>query len=110
MCMSVLLHSVVALKTVAPLLYSKTEHDAERTGNLVAGCVSLAGVTEPGACQCFVGYTGPACTTCAHDYFRASDGQCVLYPGTVVSCSDGIRNGNEVGLVYCLISSNWPLR
>ena len=54
-------------------------------------------------CFCFIGYRGANCSSCA-DNFRLlqSDGggavNCAMLPGVTVSCSDGVRNGNEEGV------------
>jgi hypothetical protein len=62
------------------------------------------GTAGQGLCQCFAGYIGPECETCASDHVRlpvaslagAVLEQCVALPGAAVSCSDGLWNGNEV--------------
>jgi hypothetical protein len=50
-----------------------------------------------GYCDCYVGYSGSACQLCARNFTRVK-GACVFLPGAMVSCSDGVRNGNEVGM------------
>ena len=50
-----------------------------------------------GTCRCFAGYQGDDCGTCADRYVRVG-GLCVFLPGAMVTCSDGVRNGNEEGV------------
>ncbi len=50
-----------------------------------------------GVCSCFAGYVGDDCATCAADYVSVG-GQCIFLPGASISCSDGVRNGNEEGV------------
>ncbi len=59
-------------------------------------CLGLAGY-----CSCFTGYVGAACASCASEYVLISQGlsrSCVFLPGAKVTCSDGVRNGNEDGV------------
>jgi hypothetical protein len=53
--------------------------------------------TGTGVCLCFLGYTGPACTDC-DPRSLAAGGACLPAPGALVSCADGVRNGNEAGV------------
>ena len=72
-------------------------------------------LTGVGACWCFDGYTGDACDSCASPYVRVpgpghplsagndSDSaggpaSCVLLPGRLSTCSNGVRDGREVGV------------
>ena len=50
-----------------------------------------------GACSCFSGYSGDACAACDRGYQRVQ-ASCVFLPGALVSCGDGVRNGNEEGV------------
>lgn len=59
-------------------------------------CLGLSGY-----CSCFSGYLGGTCSTCAPEYVLVSQGMsksCVFLPGAVVTCGDGVRNGNEEGV------------
>ena len=47
-----------------------------------------------GTCRCYVGYGGDDCVACTQGYV-AVRGSCVFLPGAMVSCRDGVRNGNE---------------
>jgi hypothetical protein len=60
---------------------------------------SAAGVCAiaSGVCLCRDGYTGVACSGCAHGYLLIS-AKCVFMPGSMTSCTDGVRNGNEEGV------------
>ena len=50
-------------------------------------------------CVCYEGYTGRACEACWPSYIRITpSGPCYFAPGTLSSCTDGVRNGNEVGV------------
>lgn len=49
--------------------------------------------------MCFAGYAGSACDTCAYMYTRlVPGGPCVFLPGSLASCSNGVRDGNELGV------------
>ena len=49
-----------------------------------------------GTCSCNAGYTGAACSHCLLNYTRLTqDGPCILFPGALTSCDDGVKNGNE---------------
>lgn len=63
-------------------------------------CSGVGMCVQPtGRCSCFAGYTGPACDACAYTYTRLStDGPCVLLPGSLASCANGVRDGNELGI------------
>jgi hypothetical protein len=50
-----------------------------------------------GFCDCYMGYTGDACSQCTHQ-FVARASFCVFLPGALATCSDGVRNGHEVGV------------
>jgi hypothetical protein len=48
-------------------------------------------------CECNTGYSGAGCGSCSRGYIRLG-GRCVLLPGALALCSDGVRNGNEEGV------------
>ena len=50
-----------------------------------------------GTCLCFAGYAGPSCDECGPGYVASSLGTCTFLPGALSSCSDGVKNGNELG-------------
>jgi hypothetical protein len=50
-----------------------------------------------GYCDCNTGYAGLACSVCSRTFVRVG-GTCVLLPGALTSCTDGVRNGNEEGI------------
>ncbi len=54
-------------------------------------------VTSAGVCECFSGYTDNTCSSCARNY-QVVGRSCVFMPGSLVSCVDGVRNGNEEGV------------
>jgi hypothetical protein len=56
-------------------------------------CLGIA----TGYCECNVGYIGAACSQCAAG-FLARSATCLLLPGALASCSDGVRNGREEGV------------
>lgn len=64
----------------------------------VTVCSSLGACKQAsGQCACHAGYTGNACNECLGDYIRiVSHGRCIYMPGSQVSCSDGVKDGNEV--------------
>lgn len=54
-----------------------------------------------GACECYEGYIGDACGECAPAYLEgtgSAEGSCVFPPGSATSCSDGMKNGGELGV------------
>ena len=52
-----------------------------------------------GMCMCHVGYLGNECGSCAPDFLRVmANGPCIMIPGSQTSCSDGVKNGNELGV------------
>jgi EGF-like domain len=52
-----------------------------------------------GVCLCHAGYAGSACDVCTSDRVKLQAyGACVYLPGSQVSCNDGVKNGNEVGV------------
>ena len=53
--------------------------------------------TATGTCACYKGYVGEACNVCDINYVAVGNA-CVLMPGALVSCTDGVRNGNEEGV------------
>lgn len=62
---------------------------------------SGAGVchTTTGDCVCSYGYTGAACEACSAGFVRVRDGgPCIYLPGALASCSDHLKNGNELGV------------
>ena len=50
-----------------------------------------------GTCVCFTGYVGPACQSCGYPFVNIG-AVCVFMPGAMATCSDGVRNLNEVGV------------
>ena len=55
--------------------------------------------TASGTCVCYKGYGGAACTSCLAEYVRvSSSGPCVYLPGAFATCTDGIKDGNELGV------------
>ena len=56
-----------------------------------------------GVCRCFTGYTSDACDSCAAQYTPRNDSSngvstCVLLPGALSTCTNGVRDGREVGV------------
>ena len=56
-----------------------------------------------GVCRCFTGYTSDACDSCAAQYAPRTDSNngaatCVLLPGSLSTCTNGVRGGREVGV------------
>lgn len=53
-----------------------------------------------GKCVCFTGYTGSACGDCdAAGYIRlVRGGPCIFIPGAIATCTDGVKDGNELGV------------
>jgi hypothetical protein len=57
-------------------------------------------MTLAGACRCFKGYAGQACTSCTREYTQVGQ-LCVYLPGSLQlreTCMDGNENGFEVGV------------
>ncbi len=67
---------------------------------VVQGVCSQSGVCvgSTGTCVCFEGYRGTDCSACADSYAVGDGGACVFLAGSLSSCDDGLRNGNEVGV------------
>ena len=52
-----------------------------------------------GTCSCDTGYMGNNCSSCADKFLRVVvNGPCIMIPGSQTSCSDGVKNGNELGV------------
>lgn len=55
-----------------------------------------------GTCVCQTGYSGLSCGSCAPNYMRVTTSigttPCVLIPGSAGTCSDGVREIDEVGV------------
>ena len=52
-----------------------------------------------GECVCSVGYAGNSCDACKLGFIKlVSGGPCVFIPGSATTCSDGVKNGNELGV------------
>ena len=86
--------------TDCPIIVQSCVADAA-TGIACSGhgsCLSGTGV-----CRCFAGYTGDACDSCAAQYTPRNDSSngvstCVLLPGALSTCANGVRDGREVGV------------
>ena len=51
-----------------------------------------------GKCACFTGYTGDNCDVCVEGFQPGAYGSCVYRPTTTASCTDGVKNGHEMGV------------
>lgn len=52
-----------------------------------------------GQCACYSGYTGTACNECEPRYIQlVHRGPCIYMPGALATCTDGVKDGNELGV------------
>jgi hypothetical protein len=70
--------------------------------NASAPCpCSGSGVCYPGSgtCRCYGGSAGDDCSVCASGHMRlVSGGRCVMLPGALSSCNDGVMSSQEDGV------------
>jgi hypothetical protein len=55
-------------------------------------------LVSSGSCACFAGYGGSSCSSCVGAYAPSSSGTCVFLAGSLSSCTDAVRNGDETGV------------
>ena len=82
-----------------PLSRSQCPGASTNTTSAIVACGGHGRcLTASGSCSCFSGYVGDACDACAAGYLPLGTDTCVFPPGALSNCSDGVQNGNELGV------------